>query len=280
MHLAAVATVLANLVIGLQLCQDFLYLDCILEHLLAFGHNSENVEVEKGRSMIIGEDALAIIRGYEPQVRPEESLLKAAVAIILRDTEHGTECLMMQRAKHERDPWSGQMSFPGGKIDPEDADAKAAAIREAMEEVGADLSDEDYIGQLDDLYGLRVDGIFSVHVACFVFKPQRALALVANHEVADMVWLPLKNLERPDMAHDFKHPSQASLSMPAVMIDQSKEQILWGLSLRMLANMYELLGRAMTVLSDEQHQELRGIEHRELDPQNLDRITQKIVDRR
>ena len=230
--------------------------------------------------MLIGEQALDTLRSYQPEERLETSLLKAAVAIILRDTEQGTECLMMQRAKHERDPWSGQMAFPGGKIDPGDADAKAAAVREAFEEVGADLTDDDYVGQLDDLYGLKVDGIFSVHVSCFVFKPNRELKLVANHEVADMVWLPMRYLNEPDYRHDFVHPRQASLSMPAVMIDAGKEQILWGLSLRMLANMHELLGLPMSVLSEQQHEHLRGIENRELDPDNLDRVTQKIVDRR
>lgn len=229
--------------------------------------------------MLIGEQALDRIRTYRPRNRPEESLLKAAVTIILRDTDRGTECLMMQRAKHERDPWSGQMSFPGGKIDPQDSDAKAAAIREAREEVGADLSEQDYVGQLDDLYGLRVDGIYSVHVSCFVFKPQRELDLIANYEVADMVWLPLANLNEPEFAHDFVHPSMKSLSMPAVMIDEGKEQVLWGLSLRMLANMYDLLGWPMAVLSAQQHLELKDIENRDLDSDKLDKITQKIVNR-
>ena len=88
--------------------------------------------------MLIGETELQQIRAYEPEFRPETSLLRAAVAIILRDNDQGTEVLLMQRAKHERDPWSGQMSFPGGKIDPEDVNSKATAVREAHEEVGAE----------------------------------------------------------------------------------------------------------------------------------------------
>jgi len=230
--------------------------------------------------MLISDQALEQIRAYQPKFRSEESLLKAAVAIILRDGAQGTEFLMMQRAKHERDPWSGQMSFPGGKIDPEDTDAKAAAIREAHEEVGAVLNDADYIGQLDDLFGLKVDGVFSVHVSCFVFKPKGRLDLIANYEVADMVWLPMKNLNAPKYAHDFIHPSQPSLSMPAVMINEDKEQILWGLSLRMLVTLHDILALPMNVLSAQQHRELREIERRELNPHNLDRITQKIVEQR
>jgi len=229
--------------------------------------------------MLIGASEIQRIREYEPRMRPEASIIKAAVSIILRDGPHGTELLMMQRAKHENDPWSGQMSFPGGKIDPEDIDAKAAAVREAFEEVGADLRDHDFIGQLDDIYGLKVDGVFSVHVACFVFKPQRDLELKANYEVADMVWLPISALDDRANAFDYRHPKDPAMSMPAVMIDESKEQVLWGLSLRMLANLHELLEWPMQVLTEAEHTYLKGIETRNLSRENADKITKKIVDR-
>jgi len=186
---------------------------------------------------------------------------------------------MMQRAKHERDPWSGQMSFPGGKIDSQDKDAKAAAIREAFEEVGAELRDEDFIGQLDDLYGLKVDDVFSVHVACFVFKPQHELKLKANYEVADMVWLPISALDDRANAFDYKHPKDPALSMPAVMINESKDQILWGLSLRMLANLHELLNWPMQVLTEAEHTYLKGFETRNLSRENVDMITKQVLDR-
>lgn len=229
--------------------------------------------------MLIGASEIQRIRDYQPRIRPEASIIKAAVSIILRDGEHGTEVLMMQRAKHERDPWSGQMSFPGGKIDPQDINAKAAAVREAFEEVGAELGEQDFVGQLDDLYGLKIDGVFSVHVACFVFKPLRELKLTPNYEVADMVWLPISALDDRANAFDYTHSRDPSLSMPAVMIDQSKEQILWGLSLRMLANLHELLEWPMQVLTEAEHAVLKGIETRNLSRENADKITKKILNR-
>lgn len=228
----------------------------------------------------MGEPELARLRAYQPELRNEKSLLQAAVAIIIRDGEDGAEFLMMQRAKHENDPWSGQMSFPGGKIDPEDQDAKAAAIREAFEEVGAELTDADYIGQLDDVYGFKVDGAYSVHVSCFVFKPKGRISLVANHEVADMVWLPFSYLNQRNNAHDYVHPTRSTLTMPAVMIDAQKDQILWGLSLRMLVTFHEVLEWSMDVLNVEQQEQLRGIELRELSAKFLDKVSQKLINRR
>ncbi len=219
------------------------------------------------------------LKGYQARPKPADALVQAAVAIIVRDTEAGSEFLMMQRAKSERDPWSGQMAFPGGKIDPGDNGARAAAMREAYEEVGIELHDDDYIGQLDDLYGLKVDGVFSVHVSCFIFKPQAEIKPIANYEVADLVWLPLAFLHDPDNAHDYNHPANKAFSMPAVMINADKDQILWGLSLRMLVMLHEILQRPMSVLSQARHNELRQLEKREMKKSELDSVTQKIIAR-
>lgn len=219
------------------------------------------------------------IAKHSPVLRDEASLLRAAVAIIFRESEHGTEFLLMQRAKHPQDPWSGQMSFPGGKLDPEDASPKAAAIREAFEEVGAVLTDDDYVGQLDDLYGLKVDNKYSVHVACFVFKLNREIKLVGNHEVADLVWLPLAYLHTAERAHDYRHPSNTDVIMPAVLIDADKDQILWGLSLRMLSMLHELIGLDLPVLTPAKEQQLKQIEDQNMNSNDLDSITLNVINR-
>ncbi|MDP5071772.1 MAG: NUDIX domain-containing protein, partial [Congregibacter sp.] len=73
--------------------------------------------------------------------RPSRKWLKgimkrAAVALVLqlRDGELGV--LMIRRAEREGDPWSGQMAFPGGRMDKTDANGYAVAVRETHEEVG------------------------------------------------------------------------------------------------------------------------------------------------
>jgi len=55
--------------------------------------------------------------------------------------KHGEpELLFIKRATRKGDKWTGHVALPGGKRDPEDEDDQVTAVREAMEEVGIDLS--------------------------------------------------------------------------------------------------------------------------------------------
>ena len=65
--------------------------------------------------------------------------VRAAVAIILRETSSVTEMLMIRRSKREGDPWSGHMGFPGGRQEPQDHSNFSCALRETYEEIGLEL---------------------------------------------------------------------------------------------------------------------------------------------
>ncbi|MEM1429786.1 MAG: CoA pyrophosphatase [Pseudomonadota bacterium] len=81
-------------------------------------------------------------------VLPEgRSLRDAAVLIAVIDSHGGPEVLLTKRsARLKHHP--GQVAFPGGKLDEGDANATAAALREAHEEVGLDPGNVDIVGAL------------------------------------------------------------------------------------------------------------------------------------
>ena len=78
---------------------------------------------------------------------PEGPLMAAAVLvpIVLRQPE--PTVLLTQRTAHLRDH-AGQVSFPGGRVEPHDTSAEATALRETAEEIGLDARHVEIIGRL------------------------------------------------------------------------------------------------------------------------------------
>jgi len=151
----------------------------------------------------------ARLAGTEPRHRPEEWLfpgsfapgerrrvlarepVPAAVLLPLVEREALT-VLFTQRATQLRNH-AGQVSFPGGAIEADDASPAAAALREAREEIGLDARFVSVIGYLPD--HVVVTGFRITPVVAFV-QPGFEL-LLASEEVEDTFEVPLSYLFDP-----------------------------------------------------------------------------------
>lgn len=174
-------------------------------------------------------------------VQPQDS--RAAVALLLRSGEHGAEVLFVQRARHPRDPWSGNLGFPGGRIDASDSGALAAAIRETEEEVGLYLAEDQLIGQLDDLHGSRVP----IQVSCYVFIIERGQQISCNDEVVHSFWFPVSALQQHQRhgVHQVDWHGNV-LEVPAFNISDDLP-ILWGLTYRFIRQFLEVIGTPIDI---------------------------------
>lgn len=117
--------------------------------------------------------------------------------------KHGEpEVLFIKRASRKGDRWTSHIALPGGKLDPEDEDDKAAAVRETWEEVGLDLKQYAiYCGNLPQRLVTTHWGKKPLMVLCpYVFlltahdvPPLR----LQPSEVAATHWVPLRSLLAP-----------------------------------------------------------------------------------
>ncbi|MBC7617703.1 MAG: CoA pyrophosphatase [Candidatus Saccharibacteria bacterium] len=175
----------------------------------------------------------------EPQLSMRAPV-HAAVLVPLVQREQ-TMVLLTERTAH-LSSHSGQIAFPGGKVDPEDADATAAALREAQEEIGLDARYVQVLGTLPTY----------TTASAYIVTPVVALVhadftpIPNPDEVADVFEVPLAFLMNP--ANHRRHRVEWEgiqrewLSMPYP--DPQGERFIWGATAGMLRNLYCFLSVA------------------------------------
>jgi 8-oxo-dGTP pyrophosphatase MutT (NUDIX family) len=172
-----------------------------------------------------GTDHMLQILAREKPIRP------AAVLIPIVDHPEPT-VLLTQRSANLNDH-AGQISFPGGKIDPTDASPLDAALREAEEEVGLTRDFVEPIGYLD-LYGTS----FGFRILPTVARVRPGFTLKINAaEVEDAFEVPLAFLMNPvnHQIHskEFRGLERSFYAMPFA------ERYIWGATAGILRVLYE-----------------------------------------
>jgi 8-oxo-dGTP pyrophosphatase MutT (NUDIX family) len=183
----------------------------------------------------------AALGSYQPQLLPEaEGQTRAAVAAILRPGESGAEFLFIHRAEDPRDPWSGHMAFPGGRVEPKDADPLAAAVRETNEEVGLDLTAAaQQIGRLSDVAAIGRGRPLNMVINPYVFAVEGVPPLVTNYEVEAIVWVPAHFLADHRNRESMEYQRAGlSLELPCY---RYQDHLIWGLTLGMVDELLSLV---------------------------------------
>jgi 8-oxo-dGTP pyrophosphatase MutT (NUDIX family) len=181
-------------------------------------------------------DIRARLTAYQPKTFDANGAPRAAVLVPLYTHRNQLHVVFTKRTdlvQHHR----GEISFPGGAMDPEDADLVTTALREAHEEIGIAAEHIEVIGRLDDIvtisrfhvsvYVGELDATFSP----YPWRPQEA-------EVAAVLEVPLPHLL--DEANLVEVPRQRDGELVIMEGFKFHDHIIWGATGRMLRNFLDV----------------------------------------
>jgi 8-oxo-dGTP pyrophosphatase MutT (NUDIX family) len=150
----------------------------------------------------------------------------ASVAVII-NVDSEPSVLLIRRVERARDPWSGQIAFPGGHISSADDTFLDAAIRETLEEVGIDMRRHSFLGLLPFV----LTETRGITVAPAVFQLEGRVELELNEEVAENFWASLNLLGKLPLT---KAQVQSDSAIRTVDSYNYRGHVIWGLTFRIL----------------------------------------------
>jgi len=168
---------------------------------------------------------------------PEQAphgLTAAAVLVPLVQRETGLTVLLTQRTAHLRDH-AGQISFPGGRCEDQDASPVATALREAQEEVGLAAGQVEVLGLLPEY---RTGTGFSIVPVVGLVHPPLNLKL-DDFEVAEAFETPLSFLLDP--ANCLRHNIEFQGSLREYYAMPWEGYYIWGATAGMLVSLRRFL---------------------------------------
>jgi len=161
----------------------------------------------------------------------------AAVLVPLIDHPAGMTVLLTKRTEHLTDH-AGQISFPGGRTEPEDRDAVDTALRETEEEIGLARAKVDVVGCLDTC--MTGTGYRVVPVVGLISAPFEIAALTLDSfEVAEAFEVPLDFVLDP--ANHARRTAVRHGQRREFYVLPFEDRYIWGATARMLVNLHEVL---------------------------------------
>jgi len=172
-----------------------------------------------------------------PGVNPALRLTPAAVLVPIVERAEGMTVMLTRRTDHLTSH-AGQISFPGGHVEPNDASPEEAALRETEEEVGLARTHVQILGRLDFYItgtGFKITPVVGVVGTPFELDPD-------PYEVAEVFEVPLDFLLDP--ANHLRHNRRFDGQHRFFYAMPYEDHYIWGATAGMVVNLYDFLIRS------------------------------------
>jgi 8-oxo-dGTP pyrophosphatase MutT (NUDIX family) len=178
----------------------------------------------------------AALSTYQPEAIEIEPGSEAAAVLVLLYQHQGREHVIFQKRTDQVRDHKGQISFPGGAVDPGDVDLVATALRETHEEIGVHPDHIEILGQLDDMVTIS-----NFRVTPFVGWLDRYPYewRFSEEEVAYLLEVPLDHLRNPaSLVPDRRLINGRERTFQSY---QWGDDLIWGATARMLSNFLDVV---------------------------------------
>jgi 8-oxo-dGTP pyrophosphatase MutT (NUDIX family) len=181
----------------------------------------------------------SVLASRERRTDPLPPGKPAAVLLMLFERD-GEPWLVFTKRTHHVAHHKGEISFPGGGRDDDDADLEATAIRETVEELGVDPGDITVVGRLDDLPTF----VTGYNVAPFVaVVPEQHSYQPSDAEIDEIIELPVEELARVGRRETFMRQG----FRVETNVFETRGHFIWGLTGAILR---QFLDEVWTSLND------------------------------
>jgi 8-oxo-dGTP pyrophosphatase MutT (NUDIX family) len=180
----------------------------------------------------------------EPVVYPEGFFNRppspASVLIPLFCEKGEWRVLFIRRSEHEDDEHhSGQVAFPGGKLDDVDRDAFDAALREAQEEIGLDPAHVSILGTLKTYH--TISNFLVTPVVAQINWP--VTLVLDDREVSRVFSIPVSWLADPaNHQISWRRLKSGDSEIPVIHFQRYEGELLWGITAKLTVSLLSLIG--------------------------------------
>jgi 8-oxo-dGTP pyrophosphatase MutT (NUDIX family) len=182
--------------------------------------------------------ATAIVERQEIVLQPQARL--SAVLVLLAERERGVEVLLTRRSL-AMNSHAGEVSFPGGRVDPDES-AHEAALREAHEEVGLVPTAVTVLGELGHLNSF-VSRSYIVPVMAVIDPETLTRTDIApmTMEVDRVLWTPVADLVAPRTHHTerWMRPELPDEPEATLHFFDTPTDVVWGATARILVDLFQ-----------------------------------------
>lgn len=173
---------------------------------------------------------------YDAQKINAQNPKKAAVLALVYPNEANLATLLLTERASYAGTHSAQISFPGGKIEPNDQNLMETALRETYEEIGVYQKQIEIVRELTDVYIPPSNFLATPFLGYASERPE----FITNHEVASTLEVGISdllnedNIDRIDMTTSYMQ----KVPVPCFVFDN---KVVWGATGMMLSELKELI---------------------------------------